>query len=106
MPLSSQNQNSPSENTLINTLLTLYKFVRFGLNFIPGNYNYNYDYIPGLAMTTSDELAWIKLNIPGQELPSKEWLTLVINHITLLNANKARHSKKGLASLSVGFSTE
>lgn len=106
MPLSSQNPNSPSDNTLINTLLTLYKFVRFGLKFIPGNYNYNYDYIPGLAMTTSDELAWIKLNIPGQELPSKEWLTLVINHITLLNANKARHSKKGLASLSVGLSTE
>jgi len=106
MPLSSQNQNSPSDNTLINTLLTLYKFVRWGLKFIPGNYNYNYDYIPGLAMTTSNELAWINLHIPGQELPSREWLTLVINNITLLNANKARHSKKGIASFSVGFSTE
>ena len=106
MPLSSQNQNSPSDNTLINTLLTLYKFVRWGLKFIPGNYNYNYDYIPGLAMTTSNELAWINLHIPGQELPSREWLTLVINNITLLNANKARHSKKGIASFSLRSSTE
>jgi arachidonate 15-lipoxygenase len=106
MPLSSQNQNSPSDNTVINTLLTLYKFVKWGLNFIPGSYNYNYDYIPGLAMTTSNEFAWINLHIPGQELPSKEWLLLVINQITLLNANKARHSKKGIVSFSVGFSTE
>ncbi|WP_293355777.1 MULTISPECIES: lipoxygenase family protein [unclassified Microcoleus] len=107
MPLSSGNQNSPSgKSTLINTLLTLYKFVKFGSKFFPGNYNYNYDYIPSLAMTTSPPLPLINLNIPSQELPSKEWVMLVVQKITILNANKARHFDKGIPSFSVGISTE
>ena len=107
MHLSSEAKNSPSDNTLIKTLLTLYKLVKWGLNFLPGgNYDYDYDYIPGLAMTTSEDLAWIKLNIPRSELPSQEWVTLVITEITLLNANKAKHSKNGIASFSLRSSTE
>ncbi len=53
MPLSSQNPNSPADkSTLTNTLLTLYKFVKFAFSFRPGRYNYHDDYIPSLAMTT------------------------------------------------------
>jgi len=107
MPLSSGNQNSLSEkSTLINTLLTLYKIVKFGSYFFPGQYNYNYDYIPSLAMTTSPSLPLINLNIPSQELPNIKWVTLVLQQITLLNANKARQFENGLASFSVRSSTE
>jgi arachidonate 15-lipoxygenase len=107
MPLSSQNQNSPSgKSTLINTLLTLYKIVKFGSRFFPGKYNYNYDYIPSLAMTTSPPLPLINLNIPSQELPNTKWVTLVLQQITILNANKARHFENGIASFSVRSSTE
>jgi len=107
MPLSSGNQNSASgKNTLINTLLTLYKFVKFGSIFLPGKYNYNYDYIPSLAMTTSPSLPLINLNIPSQELPNIKWVTLVIQQITILNANKARHFENDIPSFSVGDSTE
>ena len=53
MPLSSQNPNSPADKTtLINTLLTLDKFVKFAFSFRPGQHNYHDDYIPSLAMTT------------------------------------------------------
>ena len=100
----------PDRHPLINTLLTLlallYKLVKWVLSLLPGKYNYNYDYIPGLAMTTSDELARWNLHIPGQELPSQEWLTLVILQITLLSTNKGGHSQKSSASFSVGFSKE
>jgi arachidonate 15-lipoxygenase len=107
MPLSSQNQNSSSaKNTLINTLLTLYKIVKFGSRFFPGEYNYNYDYISSLAMTTSRSLPLINLNIPSQELPNTKWVTLVIQQITILNANKARHFENDIPSFSVGDSTE
>jgi arachidonate 15-lipoxygenase len=107
MPLSSGNQNSPLEiSILINTLLTLYKIVKFGSFFFSGQYNYNYDYIPSLAMTTSPPLPLINLNIPSQELPNIKWVTLVLQQITLLNANKARPLEKGIASLSVRSSTE
>ncbi len=107
MPLSSGNQNSSSENSiLINTLLTLYKIVKFGAFFFPGQYNYNYDYIPSLAMTTSPPLPLINLNIPSQELPNIKWVTLVLQQITILNANKARHFENGIASFSVRSSTE
>jgi arachidonate 15-lipoxygenase len=107
MPLSSQNQNSSSaKNSLINTLLTLYKIVKFGSRFFPGEYNYNYDYISSLAMTTSRSLPLINLNIPSQELPNIKWVTLVIQQITILNANKARHFENDIPSFSVGDSAE
>ncbi|WP_445245001.1 lipoxygenase family protein [Microcoleus sp. OTE_8_concoct_300] len=107
MHLSSEAEKFPSDkNTLINTLLTLYKFVKFAFIFFPGQYNYNYDYIRSLAMTTSPPLPLINLNIPSQELPNIKWVTLVIQQITLLNANKARHFDNGIASFSVRSSTE
>ncbi|MEG5047998.1 lipoxygenase family protein [Microcoleus sp. B4-C1] len=107
MPLSSETQNSHSDKTtLINTLLTLYKFVKLASRLRPGEYNYNYDYIPSLAMTSSPSLPVINLNIPIQELPSKEWVMLVVQKITTLNANKARKFDNGIPSFSVGNSTE
>jgi arachidonate 15-lipoxygenase len=107
MSLSFETQNSHSDKTtLINTLLTLYKFVKLAFGLRPGEYNYNYDYIPSLAMTSSPRLPIINLNIPSQELPSKEWVMLVAQKITILNANKARHFDNGIPSFSVGASTE
>jgi arachidonate 15-lipoxygenase len=108
MPLSSETQNSHSDKTtLINTLLTLYKFVKLAFRLRPfGEYNYNYDYIPSLAMTSSPSLPVINLNIPSQELPSKEWVMLVVQKITILSANKARNFNNGIPSFSVGDSTE
>lgn len=110
MPLSSETPNSHSDKTtLINTLLTLYKFVKLAFRLRPfGEYNYNYDYIPSLAMTTSPRLPVpvINLNIPSQELPSKEWVMLVVQKITILSANKARKFENDIPSFSVGYSTE
>ncbi|MEK0194153.1 MAG: lipoxygenase [Oscillatoriales cyanobacterium] len=110
MPLSSETPNSHSDKTtLINTLLTLYKFVKLAFRLRPfGEYNYNYDYIPSLAMTTSPRLPVpvINLNIPSQELPSKEWVMLVVQKITILSANKARNFNNDIPSFSVGPSTE
>ncbi|HLO50203.1 MAG TPA: lipoxygenase family protein [Kamptonema sp.] len=57
-------------------------------------------------MTSSPPLPLINLNIPSQELPSTKWVTLVIQQITRLNANKARHFENGIPSFSVGNSTE
>ncbi|MEJ6485415.1 lipoxygenase family protein [Nostoc punctiforme UO1] len=57
-------------------------------------------------MTSSSPLPLINLNIPSQELPSTKWVTLVIQQITMLNANKARHFENGIPSFSVGSSTE
>jgi len=48
----------------------------------------------------------INLNIPSQELPNIKWVTLVLQQITILNANKARPFENDLASLSVRSSTE
>lgn len=67
MPLSSETKKSYSDkNTLINTLLTLYKIVKISERILPtfGEYNYDYDYIKGLAMTSSPPLPLINLNIP------------------------------------------
>ncbi len=107
MPLSSQNQTSPSDkSTQSNTLLTLYRLFKASSFLFRGEYNYNYDYIPSLAMTTSPPLPVIKLNIPSKELPDTKWVTLVIQQITLLNANKARHFENDIPSFSVGDSEE
>lgn len=109
MPLFSDDKNYASDKeTLINTLLKLYKIVKTVSRVLPpaGEYNYSYDYVPGLAMTTSPPLPLIKLNIPSQELPSAEWLMLVIKQITLVNANKARHAFNTTPSFSIGSSTE
>ncbi len=57
-------------------------------------------------MTTSPPLPLINLNIPSQELPNIKWVTLVLQQITILNANKARHFENGIASFSVRSSTE
>jgi hypothetical protein len=57
-------------------------------------------------MTTSPSLPLINFNIPSQELPNIKWVTLVIQQITILNANKARPFENGIPSFSVGYSTE
>jgi len=109
MPLSSEPQNySSDKKTTINTLLKLYKIVKFVSRTLPpfGEYNYNYDYIKSLAMTSSPPLPFIHLNIPSQELPSTEWVMLLIKEITILNTNKAQHFNNGIPSFSVESSTE
>jgi len=109
MPLSSETTNSPSyKETIIKTLLKLYQIVKTVSRILPpvGEYNYNYDYIKDLAMTTSPPLPFISINIPSQELPTTEWVMLVIKQITLLNANKARHSYNTTPSFSIEISTE
>lgn len=109
MPLPSENKNSHSgKETLINTLLKIYKIVKFVSRALPplGKYEYNYDYIKGLAMTSSPPLPLINLNIPSQELPTAKWLTLVIQQITIVNANQARHFNNNIPSFSVGSGTE
>lgn len=107
MSLSSEQLNYSDKTTLINTLLTLYKVVKFAFWLRPfGKYNYNYDYISSLAMTSSPPLPVIHLNIPSEELPSKEWVMLVVQKITILNANKARKFENDIPSFSVGSSIE
>lgn len=105
MVTSSDTNNSHSgKETIIKTLLKLYHVVKVVTRILPpfGEYNYNYDYIKDLAMTSSPPLPFINLNIPSKELPSVEWVMLVIKEITRVNANKARHSYNTSPSFSIG----
>ncbi|MBD2596876.1 lipoxygenase [Nostoc spongiaeforme FACHB-130] len=71
-------------------LLFLYKLSKLGKNAEQyTEYNYNYNYVPPLAMTGAVPLPLIKLGIPVQELPNLKWVVIVAAKITTLLVNEA-----------------
>jgi arachidonate 15-lipoxygenase len=74
--------------TLKNTLVFLYKLLN---RFIPtqcNRYAYNYNYLEPLAMTDIPEVPIINFPLlPKDELPSPQWLGLLLTTITILNLN-------------------
>ncbi len=69
-------------------LILLYKLVKLGkasLQYM--QYDYNYNYIPPLAMTGALPLPVIKIQVPIQELPNLKWVLAVAQKITLILVN-------------------
>ena len=69
-------------------LVLLYKLVKFSkasLQYM--QYEYNYDYIPPLAMTGALPLPVIKIELPVQELPNLKWVLSVSQKLTLILVN-------------------
>ncbi len=76
--------------TVKKTLLNLYKLVvtiRKGLG--SDAYQYNYNYIPGLAMTEGPPLLDTGLHLPIEELPNPKWIFLILHKLAIITVNKA-----------------
>lgn len=85
------------------TLLILYKLVltvRKGLG--SNAYQYNYTYIPPLAMTEGPPLLDTDFHLPLEELPNPKWIFLVLHKLAIITVNKAigHLLKEGSESLS------
>lgn len=85
-------------------LVLLYKLVKFSkasLQYM--QYEYNYNYIPPLAMTGALPLPVIKVELPAQELPSLKWVLSVAQKITLILVNDTISSFSSLFDRSVSY---
>ncbi len=81
---------SLSKTDVQNVLLILYKLVKLSKSSLRYmQYNYNYNYIPPLAMTGALPLPVIKIQVPIQELPNLKWVLSVAQKITLILVNDA-----------------
>ncbi|RCJ27372.1 hypothetical protein A6S26_13175 [Nostoc sp. ATCC 43529] len=79
---------SLSKTDVQSILILLYKLVKLSkasLQYM--QYDYNYNYIPPLAMTGALPLPVIKIQVPIQELPNLKWVLSVAQKITLLLVN-------------------
>ncbi|MFN6536375.1 MAG: lipoxygenase family protein [Nostoc sp. EkiNYC01] len=69
-------------------LILLYKLVKLSRASLQHmQYEYNYSYIPPLAMTGALPLPVIKIQLPIQELPNLKWVLSVAQKITLILVN-------------------
>src|SRR5687767_860737 len=85
-------------------LVFLYKLVKFSkasLQYM--QYEYNYDYIPPLAMTGALPLPVIKVELPAQELPNLKWVLSVAQKITLILVNDSVSSFSNFFERSVSY---
>lgn len=79
---------SLSKTDVQSLLILLYKLVKLSkasLQYM--QYDYNYNYIPPLAMTGALPLPVIKIQVPIQELPNLKWVLSVAQKITLILVN-------------------
>lgn len=71
-------------------LVLLYKLLKpQRISLSPNDYQYNYEYIPPLAMTGTANVLDLNLPIPYQEFPHPQWVLLVLNRITIILINDA-----------------
>ncbi|WP_334993447.1 lipoxygenase family protein [Nostoc sp.] len=85
-------------------LVLLYKLVKFSkasLQYM--QYEYNYDYIPPLAMTGALPLPVIKVELPAQELPNLKWVLSVTQKLTLILVNDTVSSFSSFFDRSVSY---
>ncbi|MEH2324323.1 MAG: lipoxygenase family protein [Nostoc sp.] len=66
-------------------------------------YEYNYDYIPPLAMTGALPLPVIKVELPAQELPNLKWVLSVTQKLTLILVNDTVSSFSSFFDRSVSY---
>ncbi|MBD2207412.1 lipoxygenase [Calothrix sp. FACHB-1219] len=84
-------------------LLLLYKLVDRYILTQGDRYEYNYNYLNPLAMTDVPKMPLINLpRLPKDELPSREWLLLVLKAISVYNINNTSKASGG----NVSFSTD
>ncbi|MEH1839617.1 MAG: lipoxygenase family protein [Nostoc sp.] len=85
-------------------LVLLYKLVKFSkasLQYM--QYEYNYNYIPPLAITGALPLPVIKVQLPVQELPNLKWVLSVTQKLTLILVNDTVSSFSNLFDRSVSY---
>ena len=85
-------------------LVLLYKLVKFSkasLQYM--QYEYNYNYIPPLAMTGALPLPVIKIELPVQELPNLKWVLSVTQKLTLILVNDTVSSFSNFFDRSVSY---
>ncbi|MBD2514194.1 lipoxygenase [Nostoc sp. FACHB-973] len=79
---------SLSKTDVQSLLILLYKLVKLSKTSLQYmQYEYNYSYIPPLAMTGALPLPVIKIQLPIQELPNLKWVLSVAQKITLILVN-------------------
>jgi len=93
-----------SKGDLQNLLVLLYKLVKLSkasLQYM--QYEYNYSYIPPLAMTGGLPLPAIKIELPIQELPNLKWVLAVAQKITLILVNDTISNFSGFFGSGISF---
>ncbi|WP_445633986.1 Lipoxygenase domain-containing protein [Nostoc sp. DSM 114161] len=93
-----------SKGDLQSLLVLLYKLVKLSkasLQYM--QYEYNYSYIPPLAMTGALPLPAIKIELPIQELPNLKWVLAVAQKITLILVNDTISNFSGLFRGGISF---
>ncbi|MDZ8189981.1 MAG: lipoxygenase family protein [Nostoc sp. ChiSLP02] len=94
-----------SKGDLQSLLVLLYKLVKLSkasLQYM--QYEYNYSYIPPLAMTGALPLPAIKIELPIQELPNLKWVLAVAQKITLILVNDTVSNFSGFFGGAISFS--
>ncbi|BAY73714.1 lipoxygenase [Nostoc linckia NIES-25] len=93
-----------SKGDLQSLLVLLYKLVKLSkasLQYM--QYEYNYSYIPPLAMTGGLPLPAIKIELPIQELPNLKWVLAVAQKITLILVNDTISNFSGFFRGGISF---
>lgn len=82
-------------------LLFLYKLVDRYIFTQGDRYEYNYNYLNPLAMTDVPQMPLINLpRLPKDEIPSREWLLLVLKAMSVYNINNTAKASSGTVSFS------
>ncbi|MEH1821135.1 MAG: lipoxygenase family protein [Nostoc sp.] len=93
MSLSSQRISSSlglTKSDIESLLVLLYKLIKHNKSSLPfTEYDYNYNYVPPLALTGATSLPIIQVELPIQELPDLKWVLLVAQKLTLILVNDA-----------------
>ncbi|MDF5707420.1 MAG: lipoxygenase family protein [Nostoc sp. S4] len=80
--------SSLTKSDIESILVFLYKLVKLRKASLQyKQYEYNYNYIPPLAMTGAPSLPIIKIQLPIQELPTCNWVLSVAQKLTLILVN-------------------
>ncbi|MEA5551839.1 lipoxygenase family protein [Anabaena cylindrica UHCC 0172] len=92
---------------LKNVLVFLYRNVSGILPNQGDRYEYNHDYLSPLAMTDIPNTLFPKLpKLPKNELPSQEWVLLLLNTLSVINLNNTSKTTNNDISFSLESSLE
>ncbi|WP_392533888.1 lipoxygenase family protein [Nostoc sp. C117] len=96
-----------SKSDIQNLLILLYKLVKISkasLQYM--QYEYNYNYIPPLAMTGALPLPVINVELPVQELPNLKWVLAVAQKLTLILVNDTLSSFSSFFDRGISFGVD
>ncbi|QLE44179.1 lipoxygenase [Nostoc sp. C052] len=110
MSLSSQAISSSlglAKSDIENLLVLLYKLTKHNTSSLPfTEYEYNYNYVPPLALTGATSLPIIQVELPIQELPNLKWVILVAQKLTLILVNDALSKFSGFFENGISYGVD